>query len=400
MANVNIIRHQPGAVFCSTCEVVITDNDHTIVRLVEPSGNVGTQYPKELAAQWFGTIENLNAGLARGGVTWADVYKTDVLWTTPSSDREACDAYKNDFNAVYAPLIHAVTGCALNSNRMARFTHPEGFPDPEALFEVQIKAVRGEGITTGGGKIDFGAWVDHQPSGASVLHTDAGGNTVTTLGPDLAKEMEFVLVEQYEKKLAGQGVDFKTQTAWMEVLVAVDDDPSQTWTRVETVRQAMADYFGDHRPAGKIYPVSRIPNLDGIVEPEPRCIVGDGVEIDRSGEIVDGFSSWTAIRRSGVTEVMVSGIGGDNAAAILETIDGHVRAAGGAGLKPDGVFNNAYIVAADTSAASRDRLTEFNGLFSGYYEGVVPAGRTAQFVPGFMAEGCTCGISNRSIFAG
>ena len=69
------------------------------------------------------------------------------------------------------------------------------------------------------------------------------------------------------------------------------------------------------------------PNLDGIVEPEPRCVVGEGVEIDRSGEIVDGFSTWTAIRRSGVTEVMVSGVGGDDAAAILGTIDARVQAA-------------------------------------------------------------------------
>ena len=399
MAKVNIIRHKPGAVFCSTCEVVITDNDHNIVRLVEPSGNVGTQYPKELGSQWFGTVENLNAGLALGGATWADVYKTDCLWTTPSADRDVCDAYKNDFNAVYAPMIRAATGCALNSNRMARFTHSEGFPDPTALFEVQIKAVRGEGITVGSGKIDGGSWVDHQPSGASVQHQDADGNMVVTLGDDLAKEMEFVLVEQYEKKLAAQGVDFKTQTAWMEVLVAVDDNPAQTWARIETLRKVMADYFGDNRPAGMIYPVSRIPNLDGIVEPQPRCMVGDGVEIDRSGEIVDGFSTWTAIRRAGVSEVMVSGVGGDDAAAILGTIDARVVAAGGSGLKEDGVFNNAYIVAKSDTDASRKWLGDFNAAFSGYYEGVVPAGRTAQFVGGFMAEGYACGIANRSIFA-
>ncbi len=399
MAKVDIVRHLPGAVFCGTCEVIITDDENNIVRLVEPSGNVGTQYPKELAAQWFGTIENLNAGLARGGVTWGDVYKTDVLWTTPSSDREACDAYKDSYNAVYASMIKAVTGCSLNSNRMARFTHTEGFPDPEALFEVQIKAIKGEGVAVGGGKIDSGLWVDHQPSGASVLHNDAQGNSVATLGSDLSKEMEFVLVEQYEKKLAEQGVDFKTQTAWMEILVAVDDDPGQTWNRVETVRKVMANYFGDHRPAGLIYPVSRIPNLDGIVEPEPRCVVGEGVEIDRSGEIVDGFSTWTAIRRSGVTEVMVSGVGGDDAAVILGTIDARVRAAGGTGLKADGVFNNAYVVAGEDSSANRDSFTEFNGPFSAYYEGTVPAGRTAQFVPGFMTEGTPFGISNRSIFA-
>ncbi len=400
MAKVDIVRHNPGAVFCSTCEVVITDDDHNIVRLVEPSGNVGTQYAKELGSQWFGTIENLNKGLALGGLTWGDVYKTDVLWTTPSADRDACDAYKDDFNGVYGAMIQAVTGCSLSSNRMARFTHAEGFPDPEALFEVQIKAIEGQNVTIGGGKIDYGDWVDHQPSGASVMHKGADGNMVTTLGDDLARETEFVLVEQYEKKLAAQGVDFRTQTAWLEVLVAVDDDLDQTWTRVETVRNAVADYFGDSRPAGKIYPVSRIPNLDGYVEPEPRCVVGDGVTIDRSGEVVDGFSTWTAIRRSGVSEVMVSGVGGDNGAVILDTIDGYVREAGGAGLKEDGVFNNAYVVAGADSEVSRERLTSFNGLFSGYYESVVPAGRTAQFVPGFMREDCICGISNRSIFAG
>jgi hypothetical protein len=400
MAKVDIVRHNPGAVFCSTCEVVITDDDHNIVRLVEPSGNVGTQYAKELGSQWFGTIENLNKGLALGGVTWGDVYKTDVLWTTPSADRDACDAYKNDFNGVYGAMIQGVTGCSLSSNRMARFTHSEGFPDPEALFEVQIKAIRGQNVTIGDGKIDYGDWVDHQPSGASVMHKGADGEMVTTLGDDLAKETEFVLVEQYEKKLAEQGVDFKTQTAWLEVLVAVDDDPDQTWARVETVRNAVADYFGDTRPAGKIYPVSRIPNLDGYVEPEPRCVVGNGVTIDRSGEIVDGFSTWTAIRRSGVNEVMVSGVGGDNGAAILDTIDSYVREAGGTGLKEDGVFNNAYVVSGAAREVSRERLTSFNGLFSGYYEGVVPAGRTAQFVPGFMREDCICGISNRSIFAG
>ncbi len=400
MAKVNIIRHKPGAVFCATCEVVITDDDHNVVRLVEPSGNVGTQYPEELGSQWFGTIENLNAGLARGGVTWGDVYKTDVLWTTPSSDREACDSYKNNFNAVYGAMIQAATGCKLNSNRMARFTDSEGFPDPKALFEVQIKAIKGEGVTVGGGKIDFGSWVDHQPSGASVLHKGTDGKMVTTLGPDVAREMEFVLVEQYEKKLAAEGVDFKTQTAWLEVLVAVDDDPAQTWSRVEAVRKVVGAYFGKHLPAGKIYPVSRIPNLDGIVEPEPRCVVGDGVKIDRSGEVVDGFSTWTAIRRSGVNEVMVSGVGGKDANVVLSTIDGYVKAAGGKGLKEDGVFNNAYVVSGKSSEVSRKRLTDFNTEFSAYYKGVVPAGRTAQYVPGFMGEAYTCGISNRSMFAG
>ena len=34
-------------------------------------------------------------------------------------------------------------------------------------------------------------------------------------------------------------------------------------------------YFDEaHRPAGIIYPVSRIPNLDGIVEVSPRVVSG------------------------------------------------------------------------------------------------------------------------------
>ena len=98
--------------------------------------------------------------------------------------------------------------------------------------------------------------------------------------------------------------------------------------------------------------------------------------------------------------MLVSGVGGNDADAILNAIDGHIVAAGGAGLKENGVFNNAYIVAAESSEASRDRLTTFNEQFSGYYTGVAPSGRTAQFVPGFMREDYICGISNRSIFAG
>ncbi len=399
MASVNIIRHKPIPIFCSTAEVVITYDDNQVARLVEPSGNVGTQYPNELGSEWFGTLENLSLGLARGGANWGDVYKTDVLWTTPSDNRDDCAAYRDAFNAVYGPMIDAVTGCKLKSNRMARFTHREGFPDPRARFEVEIKAVKGEDISFGDGKIEYGAWTDHQPSGASVMHTDDRGNTIATFGDDLKQETEFVLTEQYAKKLARASVDFKTQTAHLEVLIAIDDDPSATWTRIDAVREVIADYFGDHRPAGKIYAVSRIPNLDGIVELQPRCVTGD-VAIDRSGEIVDGFSTWTAIRRHGVSEVVVSGVGGDDADAILNTIDDYIKAAGGTGLKENGVFNNAYIVAAENSAASRSRLTTFNEQFSGYYTGVAPSGRTAQFVSGFMRENHICGISNRSIFAG
>ncbi len=122
------------------------------------------------------------------------------------------------------------------------------------------------------------------------------------------------------------------------------------------------------------------------------------MRIERSGEPDDGFSTWVAVDRSGVREVLVSGVAGRDATAILETIDGRVKAAGGRGLKEDGVFNNAYVVSAGGSQASRDRLTGFNESFSAYYEGWAPAGRTAQFVGGFMNEDAICGISSRSIF--
>ena len=397
MAEVHIIRHRPGAVFCGTCEVVQIDDDSKITRLVEPSGNVGTQYPNEVGSEWFGTIENLSAGLALGKAHWSDVYKTDVLWTTPSASRDECDARKNDFNAVYGAMLQAVTGGPLRSNRMARFTHPEGFPDPAALFEVQIKAAAGD-VEIGGGRLDFGSWIDHQPSGASVMHRK-DGKTITTLGPDVAEEMTFVLEEQYARPFAEAGVDFRTQTVWMEILVAVDDEPDQAWSRIEVVRRVFEDYFGDHRPAGLIYPVSRIPNLDGVVEPQPRVVSGDGVEIIRSGRLEHGFSTWTAIRHGGITEVMVSAVGGDDAGEILDGVDARVKEAGGAGLKADGVFNNAYIGAGADSKANRDSLAAFNPSFTRWYEGTVPAGRTAQYVGGVQQSGFAYGVSNRSIFA-
>ena len=96
---------------------------------------------------------------------------------------------------------------------------------------------------------------------------------------------------------------------------------------------------------------------------------------------------------------MTSGVGGDDAGAILGQIDGYIRAAGGAGLKKDGIFNNAYIVAKDSSEASRNWIVDFNTSFTAYYEGTSPAGRTAQFVGGYMDEKYPCGISNRAIFA-
>ncbi len=394
MTQVSIVRHNPGAVFCQTTEVILAGKDGSVARLIEPSGNVGTQFVADVGSQWFGTILNLQQSLALGQARWSDVYKTDVLWTTPSPDREPCDERKNAFNSVYGPMIEACTGGPLRSNRMARFTHPAGYPDPKALFEVQIKAIKGASI--GSGKIEYGTWTDHQPSGASVMHRQ-GDQTITTLGPDLAKEMEFVLEEQYARKFAAEGVDFRKQTVWMEILVAVDDAPEQTWERMETVRKVFEAYFGEHRPAGLIYPVSRIPNLDGIVEPQPRVVSGD-VEIVRSGQLEDGFSTWTALRYNGIGEAMVSGVGGTDAGTLLQTIDTRVKEAGGRGLKEDGVFNNAYIVAADGSESGRAGIGPFNTAYNAYYEGVAPCSRTAQFMGGFQRQGHTCGITNRSIF--
>jgi len=397
MAQVSIIRHNPIAIFSSPTEVIVKTDDNKVFRLVEPSGNVGTQYAGEVGSEWFGTIENLKAGLDVCGVHWSDVYKTDVMWTTPSSDREECDERKNRFNAIYGAMINAVTGGPMRSNRMARFSHQEGFPAPKALFEIQIKAVKGDGVTIGGGKIDYGSWVDHQPSGASVMHKK-GDVMITTLGPDVAEEMRFVLEYQYEKPFAEQGVDFKTQTIWMEILVAVDDDPANSWERMEVVRRVFEEYFGEHRPAGVIYPVSRIPNLDGIVEPQPRVVSGE-VEIVRSGKLEDGFSTWAAANYGGVTDVMVSAAAGDDAGALLDTLDSRIKEAGGDGLKQDGVFNNAYIVAGADSAASRAWIQKFNTSFSAWYEGTAPAGRTAQFVGGVQQPQHKSGISTRALFA-
>ena len=112
MAHGNIIRHKPAAVFSTPVEVIVVDDQQNLVRIVEPSGNVGTQYPKEIGSQWLGTVEHLNGGLAAARLSWADVYKTDVLWTTPSSDREECESFKDAFNAVYAPIIDGVAGAS------------------------------------------------------------------------------------------------------------------------------------------------------------------------------------------------------------------------------------------------------------------------------------------------
>ena len=51
MAQVSIIRHQPAAVFSTPVEVIIVDDKQNLVRIVEPSGNVGTQYPKARPCQ-------------------------------------------------------------------------------------------------------------------------------------------------------------------------------------------------------------------------------------------------------------------------------------------------------------------------------------------------------------
>lgn len=396
MAQVSIIRHNPIAIFSNPTEVIVKDDHNQVFRLVEPSGNVGTQYPNDLGSEWFGTIENLDKNLKICGVDWSDVYKTDVLWTTPSKDSDACDQFKDDFNAVYATMLSAVTGCTLNSNRMARFTHPEGFPDPVALFEVQVKAVSGENVTIGDGVIDYGYWQDHQPSGASVMHT-RDGELITSLGSDLEEEMVFVLVEQYEKTFASAGIDFKKQTAWMEILVAVDDAPEKTWERIETVRKVFEEYYGDDRPAGLIYPVSRIPNMDGIVEPQPRVVSGD-VSIKRSGKIEDGFSTWNSIHYGGVTEVMTSAVGGDDAGLQLTTLDERIKEAGGNGLKQDGIFNNAYVIAGGNTQENRAWLQDFNASFIAWYDGYAPAGRTAQYVGGVQQQYNKSGISNRAIF--
>ena len=198
--------------------------------------------------------------------------------------------------------------------------------------------------------------------------------------------------------MADAGVDFRSNTVWMEILVGVDDDPAATWDRIEAVRGVFESYFGDDRPAGLIYPVSRIPNMDSVVEPQPRIVSGD-VQIARSGNIIDGFSTWTTITSGGVTEVMVSGVGGGDAGQMLATIDGRVKEAGGSGLKEDGVFNNAFVVAGTDSAASRDSLGNFNASYTDYYEGTAPSARTAQFMGGFQQQGKVYGISNRSIFA-
>jgi hypothetical protein len=128
-------------------------------------------------------------------------------------------------------------------------------------------------------------------------------------------------------------------------------------------------------------------------------VVSGEVEIVRSGQLEDGFSTWTAIRHHGICEVMVSAIGGRDAGAVLGDVDARIRAAGGHGLRQDGVFNNAYVVAGADSTANRASLQAFNASFSAYYQGCTPPGRTTQFIGGVQARGRACGISSRALFA-
>ena len=93
-----------------------------------------------------------------------------------------------------------------------------------------------------------------------------------------------------------------------------------------------------------------------------------------------------------------SAVAGNDASAQLSTLDARIKEAGGAGLKEDGIFNNAYISAGADSAQNRESLASFNESFSAYYQGTKPAGRTAQFVGGCQQEGQQRGISTRAIF--
>ena len=165
------------------------------------------------------------------------------MWTTPSADRDECDGFKNDFNAVYAPLIEGIAGGhgPMVSNRMARFTHQEGFPDPEALFEVQIKAVQGDSVSIDSGTIDYGYWQDHQPSGASTMHTNAAGETITKVPGGAGAEFDFIM-GNFEEKFAAAGADLKTQCVWCEILVAVDEagDDDARWAAVEEGKRTSA----------------------------------------------------------------------------------------------------------------------------------------------------------------
>lgn len=51
----------------------------------------------------------------------------------------------------------------------------------------------------------------------------------------------------------------------------------------------------------------------------------------------------------------------------MDKIDKFVREAGGTSLAHDGVFNNAYVLATEDSAAARARIAEFNSAFTAWY---------------------------------
>ena len=41
------------------------------------------------------------------------------MWTTPSADKQECDAFKNAFNAVYAPIVNGIAGAKAASTGVA-----------------------------------------------------------------------------------------------------------------------------------------------------------------------------------------------------------------------------------------------------------------------------------------
>jgi hypothetical protein len=106
-----------------------------------------------------------------------------------------------------------------------------------------------------------------------------------------------------------------------------------------------------------------------------------------------GFSHWTSITAGGVTEAMISaitndGVGAAQTAAVLDKIDGFVEEAGGTSLAHDGVFNNAYVLAAtgDTSA-SRAHIAEFNENFIAWY------GEVSIFPPRLVLAACCSAVT-------
>jgi hypothetical protein len=58
---------------------------------------------------------------------------------------------------------------------------------------VQIKAVSGPTVSIDIGTIDYGYWQDHQPSGASTMHTNVSGETVTRIDGGAGAEFQFIV---------------------------------------------------------------------------------------------------------------------------------------------------------------------------------------------------------------